>query len=253
MKPSAFVKSLLSSYIGLAASLALAEPLIAPTAIDWMLDCPFPAFAQPDHEVLDRTQCGSVNVPRDYAAPRRGSVRLAVTRVGARDPLNRAGVLFIQAGEPQGIQGATSVLHVVSRWKAFATPAYRTLVDRYDAIELSPRDLSEDRGIELAARDMEFVRAQLGEPRLNYLGNADAARLGSRYAALFSEHVARMVLVNVGRGGPANTNVEQLLLKESAQPAAVGAGCVNRWVGDFLVYGKQPPSSTRCLDHGGWE
>ncbi|MFL1563587.1 alpha/beta fold hydrolase [Pseudomonas sp. O64] len=253
MKPSVFVKSLACLCLWLIAGRGFAEPLIAPTAIDWLLDCPFPAFHQPDPEVLDRTQCGSVSVPRDYAAPKRGNVRLALTRVGARHPFNREGVVFIQAGEPQKGQGVTFAIHLVSRWESYATQAYRTLTNRYDVIELSARDLSEESGVEQAARDMEFVRAQLGEAQLNYLGNADATRLGSRYTALFPERVARMVLVNAGRAEPPPTGVEQLLLKDSTKPGTATAGCVNRWVGDFLVSGKQPPASTRCLDLGSWE
>lgn len=251
MKPSVLVKRLACIGLWLVAGQAFAEPLIAPTAIDWLLDCPFPAFKQPDPEVLERTQCASVSVPRDYAAPKRGNVRLALTRVGARDPLSREGVVFIQAGEPQLGQGATFGVHLVSRWESYATPAYKQLVNRYDVIELTPRDLSHENGVEQAARDMEFVRAQLGEAQLNYLGNAEAARIGSRYAALFSEHVARMVLVNAGHSEAFNTGVDQLLLKESSRPD--GTGCIKRWVADFLVSGKQPPPATRCLDLGSWE
>lgn len=188
---------------------------------------------------------------RDYAAPKRGNVRLNLTRVGARHPLSREGVVFIQAGESQKGQNATFGVQLVSRWESYATPAYRTLVNRYDVIELSPRDLSHESAIEQAARDMEFVRAQLGEAQLNYLGNADATRLGSRYAALFPERVARMVLVNAGHSESVASGVEQLLLKQPAR--SNDTGCVNRWVGDFLVFGKQPPTSTRCLDLGSWE
>ncbi|MBX7277380.1 alpha/beta hydrolase [Pseudomonas sp. ERGC3:05] len=251
MKPSVLVRSLVCICLWLIATRALAAPLIVPSAIDWLLDCPFPAFERPDPEVLDRTQCGRVNVPRDYADPKRGNVRLSLTRVGARQPLSREGMVFIQSGAPQKGQGTTFAVHLVSRWESYATQAYRTLVNRYDVIELSPRDLSQQNGVEQAARDMEFVRAQLGDTQLNYLGNAEGTRVGGRYAALFPERVARMVLVNTEQGEPVAAGVEQLLLKESAKPVA--AGCVNRWVGDFLVSGKQPPSSTRCLDLGNWE
>ncbi|WP_248749101.1 alpha/beta fold hydrolase [Pseudomonas sp. MWU15-20650] len=251
MKPSVLVKSLAGIGCWLIAHLVLAEPLIAPTAIDWLLDCPLPPVARLDPEVLERTQCGWVMVPRDYAAPERGRVRLTLTRVGARQPLSREGVVFIQAGEPPKAQGSTFVLHLVSRWESFATPAYRTLVDRYDVIELSPRNLKQENGIEQAARDMEFVRGQLGDAHLNYLGNAEATRLGSRYGTLFPERVARMVLINAERDEPIATGVEQLLLKASTSTLA--DDCVNRWLGDFMVYGKQPRTSVRCLDRGAWE
>ncbi|ARB29595.1 alpha/beta fold hydrolase [Pseudomonas tolaasii] len=253
MKPSVLVKGLACACLWLSASLGFAEPLITSSAIDWLLDCPFPAVARPDPEVLDRTQCGTVRVPRDHAAPTRGSLRLTLIRVGARQPLNREGVVFIQAGEPQRGQGAAFAVDLASRWESYATPAYRTLANRYDVIELSVRDLTQDNSAEQAARDMDFVRAQLGDAQLNFLGIAQATRLGGRYAALFPERVARMALVNAGSEEPAISGVDLLRLKEVTRPGAVTSGCVNQWVGDFLVFGKQPPVSTRCLDRGAWE
>ncbi|RFD26600.1 proteinase [Pseudomonas sp. GL93] len=251
MKPSAFVNGLVCIGFWLIPNLALAEPLIAPTAIDWLLDCPLTATARLDPEVVGRTQCGLVSVPRDHAAPQRGRIRLSVTRVGARQPLNREGVVFIQAGDPQRVKDAPFVLHLASRWESLATTAYRTLVDRYDVIELSTRDLRQGNAVEQAARDREYVRGQLGGARLNSLGNAAAPRLGSRYGTLFPERVGRMVLINTEPGEALAAGVEQLLLKESAHAGA--DGCVSRWLGDFLAYGKQPPASARCLDSGAWE
>ncbi|MBC3303877.1 alpha/beta fold hydrolase [Pseudomonas sp. SWRI18] len=229
-----------------------AQPLIPPTAIDWLLDCPLPGAERLDPEVLQRTQCGIVTVPRNHAAPRLGSLRLYLTRVGARDPLNREGVVFAQAGDAvKKNQAGTFVIHLTSLWGAYSNPAYRTLVNRYDVIELSSRDLSNENGIEQAAQDMEFVRTQLGDAQLLYLGNADAARLGNHYAALFPERVVRMVLVNTQQAETAAPHVAQLRLKEPDKQDA--SGCINRWAGDFLVFGKQPPPSTRCLDSGNGE
>ena len=88
------VKHLACGCLWLLAGLAFAEPLIKPTAIDWLLDCPLPATERLDPSVLARTQCGLVSVPRNYAAPRQGILRLTVTRVGAREPLSRQGVIF---------------------------------------------------------------------------------------------------------------------------------------------------------------
>lgn len=253
MKPSVRITRLAWLFIGLITTPSLAEPLIAPTAIDWLLDCPLPTVERLDPEVLERTQCGTVSVPRDHAAPAHGRVRLALTRVGARQPLNREGVVFAQAGEPQQGRHNPFALHLASRWESYATPAYRALTNRYDVIELTPRDLRQAQGVEQAALDMEFVRAQLGEARLNFLGNADATRLGSRYGAMFPERVARMVLVNAGHGEPIAPGIEQLLLKEPSHPDTLAKGCVKQWLGDFLVYGKYPPPSARCLDSGQWE
>jgi pimeloyl-ACP methyl ester carboxylesterase len=44
------------------------------------------------------------------------------------------------------------------------------------------------------ARDMEFVRAQLNENKLNYFGNSYGTWLGAWYGGLFPQHVGRMVL-----------------------------------------------------------
>jgi pimeloyl-ACP methyl ester carboxylesterase len=246
------VKHLFCACLWLTASLAHGLPLISPTAIDWQLDCRLPAFAHLAPDVLERTQCGIVTVPRNHAAPRQGKLRLYLTRVGARDPLSRQGVVFAQPGNsPQTNHSGTFAILLAGSWSAHSTQAYRTLLNRYDVVELTPRDLNQESGVENAARDMEFVRAQLEETQLNYLGSADAARLGSRYAALFPERVARMVLVNAERGEANLTQVEQLRLK--APPKSEASACVIRWVGDFLAFGKQPPPATQCLDKGDWE
>lgn len=47
------------------------------------------------------------------------------------------------------------------------------------------------------ARDMDIVRAVLGEPVLNYLGKSYGTAIGATYAELFPEHVGRMVLDGV--------------------------------------------------------
>ncbi|OPA88983.1 proteinase [Pseudomonas fluorescens] len=238
-------KHLACSGLWLAASLGYAEPLIKPTAIDWQLDCSLPGVERLDPSVLERTQCGLVSVPRNYAAPGQGNLRLRVTRVGARQPLSREGLIFVQAGEaPSNKTAGTFAVHLASRWGNYATQAYRTLLNRYDIIELDPRNLNQANAVEQAAQDMEFVRAQLGDAQLHYLGNAEATRLGSRYAELFSERVARMVLVNAAPFAPSAAQVQQVHLKGANN-------CVMQWIGDFLAYGKQPPPSTRCLDSSG--
>lgn len=229
------------------ANVAHAQPLIPPTAIDWLLDCTLNTTESLDPAVLERTQCGVVAVPRDYAAPHQGTLDLYLTRVGARQPLSREGLVFAQAGEtPDTKTDGTFAIQLANRWRAYGSQAYRTLLNHYDLIELSPRDLTEEREVDNAARDMEFVRTQLGDNQLHFVGNADATRVGSRYAALFPERMVRMVLVD---GEPADTaavHVDQLRLRDGSQPGA--RGCISKWVGDFLAYGKQPPPTARCLD-----
>ncbi|KTC48903.1 proteinase [Pseudomonas fluorescens ABAC62] len=238
-------KTLACCGLCLITSIGNSEPLIKPTAIDWLLDCPLPAVERLNPEVVARTQCGIVTVPRNYAAPRQGSLRLSLTRVGARDPLSREGVVFAQPGDAPRTKSGSFVIELTSRWESYATPAYRKLLGRYDVIELSTRDLTHPNAVEHAARDMDYVRAQLGDAQLHYLGNASATRIGSHYGTLFPERVVRMVLVDAEHESIDVSAVQSLHLKEPAKPD--GGGCINRWVGDFLAYGKQPPRSTRCL------
>lgn len=245
------VKHFMCGCIWVMASFAHAEPLLRPTTIDWLLDCPLTSIEHLNAEVLARTQCGIVTVPRNHAAPHQGRLRLYVTRVGARQPLSREGIVFTQAGNTmQKNHAGTFAIQLVSRWETYHTPAYRTLLDRYDVIELSPRDLHQEHDIEQAAQDMEYLRTQLGDAQLHYLADAAATRLGTRYSALFPEHVARMVLVNPAQDDQPASLVDQLHLKDTPQPGA--NGCVNQWVGNFLAYGKQPPRSTRCLVSNVW-
>ncbi|WP_460069637.1 hypothetical protein [Pseudomonas sp. H2_E05] len=101
------------------------------------------------------------------------------------------------ATPPHPNSGGTFAIQLVA-YGGFAS-AYRTLLNRYDVIELGTRDLGRDEDVEQAARD--FTRTHpLATQQLHYLGNAAATRLGNRYAALFPERVARMVLVNGERG-----------------------------------------------------
>ncbi len=48
-----------------------------------------------------------------------------------------------------------------------------------------------------AARDMDVLRATLGEEKLDYLGKSYGTYLGATYAGLFPDHVGRMVLDGV--------------------------------------------------------
>ncbi|MEU2512078.1 alpha/beta hydrolase [Streptomyces syringium] len=53
------------------------------------------------------------------------------------------------------------------------------------------------------ARDLEVIRAALGEPKLNYLGISYGTYLGAVYGTLFPDHVRRMVVDSVVDPSPA--------------------------------------------------
>src|SRR5690606_15485186 len=50
-------------------------------------------------------------------------------------------------------------------------------------------------GTEDAARDLDMLRAALGDEKLNYLGYSYGTLLGATYAELFPDHTGRMVFV----------------------------------------------------------
>ena len=87
-------------------------------------------------------------------------------------------------------------------------------------------------GTEDAARDVDVLRAALGDPKLNWLGFSYGTLLGATYADLFPTNVGRMVLD--GALDPSLTNVElihgqakgfELALHRFVQDCAKQADC----------------------------
>jgi pimeloyl-ACP methyl ester carboxylesterase len=86
-----------------------------------------------------------------------------------------------------------------------------------------------------AARDMDVLRAALGERRMNYLGASYGTKLGATYAQLFPRRVGRFVLD--GAVDPAlGTRASALQQAAGFQRAldAYAANCVQSDVGCFL-------------------
>ena len=67
-------------------------------------------------------------------------------------------------------------------------------------------------GTQDVARDMDIVRAVLGDPYLNYLGKSYGSMLGLVYAELFPKNVGRMVLDGIL---PADLDLQQLSLGQA--------------------------------------
>jgi pimeloyl-ACP methyl ester carboxylesterase len=86
-----------------------------------------------------------------------------------------------------------------------------------------------------AARDMDILRAALGDRRMNYLGASYGTQLGATYAQLFPQRVGRFVLD--GAVDPSlGTRAAVLQQAASFQKAldAYAANCVQSSVGCFL-------------------
>ncbi|HVQ96015.1 MAG TPA: alpha/beta fold hydrolase [Mycobacteriales bacterium] len=177
-------------------------------------------------------QCGELAVPLDYAHPDGASITVALSRVKASDPAHRRGVLMLNPGGPgdpamglaagvaDGLPeiaarydligmdprfvGASTPL--TCRWPTgfalrSAGPDRRTFGQSVSfARELAAgcvrgnENLLPYASTRNTARDMDLVRAALGEPKLSYLGWSYGTYLGAVYTQLFGQRVDRFVL-----------------------------------------------------------
>src|SRR4051794_26234539 len=163
----------------------------------------------------DGFQCATAKVPLDYAHPHGATVRLAVIRHPALDPEHRIGSLFLNPGGP-GLSAVDFVrtapplaFQLLSRfdWVGFDTRGVGGSRPAVDCAEIAPFtamtpdtfDLHTmlDRGRAIArrclnrdprflaslttanaARDMDRLRAAVGDRKLNYLGISWGGLLG---------------------------------------------------------------------------
>jgi pimeloyl-ACP methyl ester carboxylesterase len=177
-------------------------------------------------------ECGELLVPLDYAHPDRRSITLAVSRVKASGPAHRRGVLMLNPGGPgdealglpAGVKQALPDLAarydligmdprfvgasspVTCRWPTDfllrgGGPDRRTFQQGVSFAQGlaagcagANADLLPYASTRNTARDMDLVRAALGEPRVSYLGWSYGSYLGSVYTQLFPQRVDRFVL-----------------------------------------------------------
>ncbi|WP_345566857.1 alpha/beta hydrolase [Nonomuraea rosea] len=171
------------------------------------------------------TECGTVQVPLDHAKPGGAKIDLALIRVKATG--DRLGSLVFNFGGP----GASGVDTLALAAPAFAGLGSRydlvgfdpRGVDRSAGVKcggqleklldsggVSPGDKAakefaaaceRDSGKVLpyvgtvnAAKDLDLIRAALGDARLNYFGISYGTHLGGVYATHFPKNVGRFVL-----------------------------------------------------------
>jgi pimeloyl-ACP methyl ester carboxylesterase len=185
-------------------------------------------------EALDRAgaRCSTVRVPLDYSHPSGRTIEVALSRLGASDTDRRIGVMLLNGGGPGGgsldlppdirtLMGKTGgrydLIGMDPRSSGRSAPvdchwptstwmrspgADRADFDRVTAFEraLAARCLDSGTGLlphistRNTARDMDVVRAALGERRISYYGVSYGTYLGSVYAQMFPDRVDRMVL-----------------------------------------------------------
>lgn len=179
-------------------------------------------------------QCATLTVPVDYARPEAGDTSIAVTRrrsKGATSSLvvnpggpGGSGVEYAQVAQfvigpsvrkaydivgfdPRGVAGSDPV-HCLSDaeldelFAADGTPDDPAEVAEVARVsgEVGPgcaagsARLAGHVDTVSAARDMDILRAALGDEQLTYLGKSYGTLLGAQYADLFPSRVGRMVL-----------------------------------------------------------
>jgi len=207
------------------------------------------------------TEQGTLEVPLDYAEPDGERITLALSRLRARDPGRRRGVLLGVAGGPGGDGGpgrdlprrlwdtplgeVYDLIGFDPRGVGASTPLYVEVTPVTAAFDSRPPDeafaaMAHDmRERELGcaraggglrphistrntARDMDAIRAALGEDKINYLGYAYGTYVGAVFGTMFPDRLDRSVLDSCVH--PGWTWREQFL----AQAREVRAN-VDRW------------------------
>ncbi|MFD9457240.1 alpha/beta hydrolase [Streptomyces sp. NPDC059985] len=175
-------------------------------------------------------RCGTLTVPLDHANPAQGTIELALSRIPATGP-HRLGSVVLNYGGP-GVGGAKGTADRFDRWRDLARSydmvgfdprgvarsspiscggalplvgtEYMAAAELLKATEAANRACESRTGPILhhvgtadVARDMDVLRAALGEPKLNYVGASYGTRIGAVYAAQFPRRVGRMVLDGV--------------------------------------------------------
>lgn len=174
-------------------------------------------------------QCGAVTVPVDYERARGPKLDVAVVRAPATG--RKKGVLLVNPGgpggsgvdlvilakplfaalresfdiigfDPRGVARSSQVLCTIPIPQPPAGGSLEQLAQFLDATsEGFARACADQNGPLVAqlgtnnvARDMDRIRAALGERELNYLGFSYGTILGASYATLFPQRVRAMVL-----------------------------------------------------------
>jgi pimeloyl-ACP methyl ester carboxylesterase len=178
-------------------------------------------------------ECATAHVPRDYARPGGAQIRLALIRKPASDRAHRIGSLFMNPGGPGGSgvdflrfapPGAVArfserydLVGFDPRGVGASEPAARDCAPRYGNRFVRPETL--DRGALRAAaeehvrrcvganrdilphlttanvaRDLDRLRAAVGDDRLNFLGLSYGGMIGETYTTLFPGRTGAIVL-----------------------------------------------------------
>ncbi|UUU38251.1 alpha/beta hydrolase [Streptomyces sp. NBC_00162] len=187
-----------------------------------------------------RSECGRVEVPRDYAHPNgsAGTATIAMLRLKATDPKHRLGSLVLNFGGP-GQSGVTALNSLAESFSRLNTrydlvahdprgvrgsdpvfceppldsgaPVDQTPDTRAEAVQVADAQRAHNArcknkdalavlpwvGTADSARDLDVIRAALGDDSLSYLGFSYGTKLGAAYLHQFPGKAGRLVLDGV--------------------------------------------------------
>ncbi|MFT4044629.1 MAG: alpha/beta fold hydrolase [Gordonia sp. (in: high G+C Gram-positive bacteria)] len=203
------VLGVLAAAVGTASTTA---PAPAAPALHW-------GPCAPIHGASDETRCATLRVPRDYADPTGPTISITVSKLAARDPAHKRGVLIGNPGGPGG--------DAIGMFNASALP--QAIRDEWDLVAVQPRGLIDSTPVHCAteipivdvllagranrdrcerkspgytrtittentARDIEQVRRALGVRKVSLYGISYGTLLVATYATLFPQHTDRLIL-----------------------------------------------------------
>lgn len=205
-------------------------------------------------------ECAEIVVPMDYRNPDAGNLSIAISRLKASDPARRQGVLLLNPGgpggdgllmpsffrndavakpfdligfDPRGVGRSTQLNCEVPASEPFFDT--RPTDDQFG--RLAADALAEERACEQAggglrkfistantARDMDVIRAAIGEKKINYLGFSYGTYLGAVYGSLFPAKLNRSVL-------DSSMHPDWFYYEASKQQAVAARENVDAWAG----------------------
>ncbi|WP_410631966.1 alpha/beta hydrolase [Amycolatopsis sp. cmx-4-83] len=220
---SGVVKRLLTAAAATAVLGSLfAAPASAAESVAWK-----PCADAPD------VDCGTVTVPIDWGHPDRGTTSIALARRKATDPQARIGSILMDPGGPGGAgagevkAGWTLSAEITKRFDTVGFdprgvgdstqikcgldeiiadhPEVPANQAEFEQLAQYNRKLGESCGrltgplarfgdTKSVARDMDAIRAALGERKLTYYGVSYGTLMGQQYAELFPDKVRALVL-----------------------------------------------------------
>ncbi|MER6915610.1 alpha/beta hydrolase [Streptomyces sp. NPDC000594] len=212
-----------------AAQKAMSGAATAPPAIRWGACPPSDPFPAPGPQ----TQCGTIKVPVDWSKPQGPQTSVFVARYRAADPAKRIGVLMTNPGGP-GNPGADSAIYADMEFSPALLERFDVVafdprgIGRSEGIRCDesiagkipdrPRNAAEFERLrtlngklaesclrrmgplaghmdtESVARDMDAIRASLGERKISFMGTSYGTSIGERYARLFPDRLRALAL-----------------------------------------------------------